>query len=51
MIDLQEIRLARALGRAIDECIAVGDVIPTQILEAYAELHKHWNEQIEKELS
>jgi hypothetical protein len=51
MIDLTEIRLARALGRAIDSCISKGDVIPTEILEAYAELHRHWNEQIERELS
>lgn len=51
MIDLIEIRLARALGRAIDESIRAGDIIPTNILEAYAELKRHWSEQIERELS
>jgi hypothetical protein len=51
MIDLTEIRLARDLGRAIDECFRAGDVIPTPILEAYAKLNAHWKDQIERELS
>lgn len=51
MYDLTEMRLARALGRAIDECFRAGDIIPTPILEAYAQLNKHWQEQIERELS
>lgn len=51
MIDLEEIRLARALGVAIDESIKAGDVIPTSILETYAVLNNHWQQQIERELS
>lgn len=51
MIDIKEIRLARALGVAIDESIKAGDVIPTCILEAYAVLNNHWQEQQERELS
>lgn len=51
MIDLQEIRLARALGLAIDESFRGGDIIPTNILEAYAVLKQYWDLQIERELS
>lgn len=51
MYDLEEIRLARSLGRIIEECFRAGDVIPTPILEAFAELNKHWQQQIERELS
>ena len=51
MFDIEEIRLARALGRAIDESISSGDVIPTNILEAYAELYKFWQVQMDRELS
>jgi len=51
MYDLEEIRLARSLGRVIDECFRAGDVIPAPILAAFAELNKHWQQQIERELS
>jgi hypothetical protein len=51
MIDIEEIRLARALGRVIEGCIDAGDVIPTEILIAYAALHRYWQEQKERELS
>ena len=51
MYDIEEIRLSRALGRAIDECFRAGDQIPTPILEAFAELKKHWDWQMQRELS
>ena len=51
MINIEEIRLARALGRAIEEEIRKGNKLPDEILKAYEELYKHWQIQMEKELS
>lgn len=51
MYDIEEIRLARALGRAIDEAFRNGEVLPSEVLSAYAELKKHWDWQIQRELS
>lgn len=50
-MDIIEIRLARALGCAIDEAFRSGEVLPASVLEAYAELKKHWDWQITRELS
>jgi hypothetical protein len=49
--DLDEIRLARTLGRAIEEEIKKGNKIPDEVLRAYEELYKHWQYQMVKELS
>jgi hypothetical protein len=51
MVDLIEIRLARTLGRAIEEEIKKGNKIPDEVLRAYEELYKHWQYQMAKELS
>jgi hypothetical protein len=49
--DLDEIRLARTLGRAIEEEIKKGNKIPDEVLRAYEELYKHWQLQMDRELS
>ena len=49
--DLDEIRLARTLGRAIEEEIKKGIKIPDEVLRAYEELYKHWQLQMDRELS
>jgi isocitrate dehydrogenase len=49
--DLDEIRLARTLGRAIEEEIKKGNKVPDEVLRAYEELYKHWQYQMAKELS
>ena len=51
MYDLTEIRLARALGRAIEEEIKKGNKVPDEVLRAYEELYKHWQYQMALELS
>ena len=51
MYDIEEIRLARALGRVIEEELRKGSEIPEEILKAYNELYKHWQWQISRELS
>lgn len=51
MLDLSEIKLARALGRAIEEEIAKGNKLPDEVLRAYEELYKHWQWQMSRELS
>ena len=49
--DLDEIRLARTLGRAIEEEIKKGIKIPDEVLRAYEELYTHWQLQMDRELS
>jgi hypothetical protein len=49
--DLDEIRLARTLGRTIEEEIKKGNKIPDEVLRAYEELYKHWQLQMDRELS
>jgi hypothetical protein len=51
MYDIEEIRLARALGRVIEEEIRKGNKLPDEVLRAYEELYKHWQWQMSRELS
>jgi hypothetical protein len=51
MVDIIEIRLARTLGRAIEEEIKKGNKVPDEVLRAYEELYKHWQYQMDRELS
>ena len=51
MSDLTEVRLARALGRVIEEEIRKGNKLPDELLRAYEELYKHWQWQMSRELS
>ena len=51
MLDFEEIRLARTLGRAIEEEIKKGNKVPDEVLRAYEELYKHWQLQMDRELS
>jgi hypothetical protein len=51
MLDFEEIRLARALGRTIEEEIKKGNKLPDEVLRAYEELYKHWQYQMSLELS
>ena len=51
MSDLTEVRLARALGRVIEEEIHKGNKLPDELLRAYEELYKHWQWQMSRELS
>jgi hypothetical protein len=51
MLDLEEIRLGRALGRVIEEEIRKGNKLPDEVLRAYEELYKHWQWQMSRELS
>lgn len=51
MYDIEEIRLARALGRVIEEELRKGSKVPDEILKAYEELYKHWQWQMSRELS
>lgn len=51
MFDIEEIRLARALGRVIEEEVAKGTKLPDEVLRAYEELYKFWQVQISRELS
>ena len=51
MFDIQEIRLARALGRVIEEELKKGTKLPDEVLRAYEELYRFWQYQINKELS
>ena len=51
MFDIQEIRLARALGRVIEEELKKGTKLPDEVLRAYEELYRFWQHQINKELS
>ena len=48
---LQEIRLARALGRAIEEELRKGSDLPEEVKRAYLELCAHWQMQMNRELS
>jgi hypothetical protein len=50
VIDIEEIRLSRALGRAIEEEVAKGTKLPDEVLRAYEELYRHWQYQMTKEL-
>jgi hypothetical protein len=51
MIDLEEIRLARALGRVIEEEVRKGNKLPDEVLRAYEELYRFWQYQMSRELS
>ena len=51
MFDIEEIRLARALGRAIEEEVSKGTKLPDAVLKAYEDLYKFWQYQMAKELS
>ena len=51
MFDIEEIRLARALGRVIEEEIRKGNKLPDEVLRAYEELYKFWQIQMARELS
>ena len=51
MFDIEEIRLGRALGRAIEQEIAKGSKLPDEVLKAYEELYRFWQVQMAKELS
>lgn len=51
MYDIEEIRLARALGRMIEEELKKGNKLPDEVLRAYEELYKHWQYQMNRELS
>ena len=51
MFDIEEIRLARALGRVIEEELRKGTKLPDEVLRAYEELYRFWQYQINKELS
>lgn len=48
---LQEIRLARALGRAIETELSKGAELPEEVKVAYMELYAYWQYQINRELS
>jgi hypothetical protein len=51
MYDLEEIRLARTLGRAIEEELKKGNTVPDEVFRAYEKLYKHWQYQMTRELS
>ena len=51
MFDIEEIRLARELGRAIEAEIAKGSKLPDEVLKAYEDLYKWWQVQMSRELS
>jgi hypothetical protein len=50
-MDIEEIRLGRALGRAIETEIAKGSKLPDEVLKAYEDLYKFWQVQMSRELS
>ena len=51
MFDIEEIRLARALGRVIEEELRKGSKLPDEVLRAYEELYRFWQIQMSRELS
>ena len=51
MNDLTEVRLARALGRVIEEELQKGNDLPEEVKRAYLELYQHWQLQMQRELS
>lgn len=51
MSDINEIRLARALGRVIEEELQKGSDLPEEVKRAYLELYAHWQYQMNGELS
>ena len=51
MFDIEEIRLGRKLCRVIEEEIKKGNKLPDEVLRAYEELYKHWQVQMDRELS
>jgi hypothetical protein len=51
IMDIEEIRLGRALGRAIEEEITKGSKLPDEVLRAYEDLYKFWQTQMSRELS
>jgi hypothetical protein len=50
MFDIEEIRLARSLGRVIEEEIRKGNKLPDEVLRAYEELYRFWQVQMAREL-
>jgi hypothetical protein len=48
---LQEIRLARALGRVIETELQKGTELPDEVKRAYLELYAHWQYQMNKEMT
>ena len=51
MPDITEIRLARELGRVIEEELRKGNKLPDELMRAYIELYNHWQWQMQRELS
>jgi hypothetical protein len=51
LIDLQEIRLARALGQTIETELRKGTELPDEVKRAYLELYAHWQLQMSREVS
>lgn len=51
MYDLEEIRLARSLGRAIEAELQKGNELPEEVKQAYLALYAHWQYQMNRELS
>jgi hypothetical protein len=51
MFNIEEIRLARALGIAIEAELLKGTVLPDEIMYAYKKLYDFWQVQINRELS
>ena len=51
MFAIEEIRLARALGRSIEEELKKGNKLPNEVLRAYEELYRFWQVQMDRELS
>jgi hypothetical protein len=51
VIDLTEIRLARALGQTIETELRKGTELPDEVKRAYLELYAHWQYQMNKEIT
>lgn len=51
MFDLDEIRLSRALARAIEEELSKGTVLPYEVAKAYNKLYELYQIQMSRELS
>ena len=45
---LTEVRLARTLGRVIQDELQKGNRLPEEVIRAYRELHTHWQLQMEE---
>jgi len=51
MFDIEEIRLARALGTVIEAELLKGTKLPEEVVVAYMKLYNFWQEQMSRELS